>query len=114
MLATKVCNLLRIKHPVVLGGMGAGTNPELVATVSNAGGLGILGCDRYTPADQSNLQQQQRSRHMVLVSDQKARLKTLLLDQATRQQGVLKCGRCPIFNQVSVRFRSGTMLLMET
>jgi hypothetical protein len=51
---------------------------------------------------------------MVLVSDQKARLKTLLLDQTTCQQGVLKCGRCPVFNQVSVRLRPATMLLMET
>ncbi len=42
MLKTPVCDLLGIKHPVVLGGMGTATNPELVAAVTGAGGLGIL------------------------------------------------------------------------
>jgi NAD(P)H-dependent flavin oxidoreductase YrpB (nitropropane dioxygenase family) len=32
-----------IEHPVVLGGMGDATSPELVAAVSNAGGLGVQG-----------------------------------------------------------------------
>jgi NAD(P)H-dependent flavin oxidoreductase YrpB (nitropropane dioxygenase family) len=40
---TRICTLLGISHPVVLGGMGVGTGPELVAAVSNAGGLGIQG-----------------------------------------------------------------------
>jgi nitronate monooxygenase len=40
---TAVCDTLNITHPVVLAGMGGATNPELVAAVSNAGGLGILG-----------------------------------------------------------------------
>ena len=34
----------------VLGGMGSGTNVELVAAVSQAGGLGVLGCSG-DPAD---------------------------------------------------------------
>lgn len=39
---TKICDILKIKHPVVMGGMtGVGT-PELAAAVSNAGGLGIF------------------------------------------------------------------------
>lgn len=39
---TKVCDMLGIQHPVVMGGMtGVGT-PELAAAVSNAGGLGIF------------------------------------------------------------------------
>lgn len=42
MLHTRICDLLGIRHPIVLGGMGTATNPELVATVTNAGGLGIL------------------------------------------------------------------------
>src|SRR5262249_36441298 len=46
MLRTRICGLLDIEHPVVLGGMGTGTSPELVAAVSNAGGLGILGASR--------------------------------------------------------------------
>ena len=42
-LRTRVTQLLGIEHPVVLGGMGSGTAPELVAAVSNAGGLGVQG-----------------------------------------------------------------------
>lgn len=39
---TRVCDILGIKHPVVMGGMtGVGT-PELAAAVSNAGGLGVF------------------------------------------------------------------------
>lgn len=40
-LTTRATELLGVTHPVVLGGMGGGTSPELVAAVSNAGGLGI-------------------------------------------------------------------------
>jgi NAD(P)H-dependent flavin oxidoreductase YrpB (nitropropane dioxygenase family) len=36
-LRTRVCQLLGIEHPVVMGGMGTGTSPELVAAVSSAG-----------------------------------------------------------------------------
>ena len=54
MLKTRVCELLGIEHPVVLGGMASATGPELVAAVSNAGGLGIQGVGsgrgRPTPA----------------------------------------------------------------
>ena len=50
MLETRACTLLGVRHPVVLGGMGGGnTSPELVAAVSNAGGLGVLGCTGRTP-----------------------------------------------------------------
>jgi NAD(P)H-dependent flavin oxidoreductase YrpB (nitropropane dioxygenase family) len=48
---TPVCDLLGIQHPVVLGGMARATSVPLVAAVSNAGGLGILGLGR-TAADQ--------------------------------------------------------------
>ncbi|MBV9323495.1 MAG: nitronate monooxygenase [Chloroflexi bacterium] len=43
MLKTRVCELLGIEHPVILGGMASATNPELAAAVSNAGALGNLG-----------------------------------------------------------------------
>src|SRR5215470_2347996 len=43
MIHTSVCDLLGITHPIVLGGMATGTSVPLVAAVSNAGGLGILG-----------------------------------------------------------------------
>lgn len=43
MLHTRICELLGITHPVVLGGMASGTSVPLVAAVSQAGGLGTLG-----------------------------------------------------------------------
>ncbi|HTM06807.1 MAG TPA: nitronate monooxygenase [Verrucomicrobiae bacterium] len=44
MVHTRFCDLLGIRHPIVLGGMGGGaTVAALVAAVSNSGGLGILG-----------------------------------------------------------------------
>src|SRR5471032_144706 len=52
---TRACDLLGIQHPVVLGGMGTGTSPELVVAVSNAGGLGVQGCASRTPAEIAGL-----------------------------------------------------------
>src|ERR1051326_523078 len=49
MIRTPICELLGIEHPIALGGMGSGTNPELVSAVSNAGGLGALGCHGLRP-----------------------------------------------------------------
>lgn len=49
-LQTRLCDLLGIRHPIVQAGMGAGlTTPDLVAAVSNAGGLGILGAHLMPP-----------------------------------------------------------------
>jgi NAD(P)H-dependent flavin oxidoreductase YrpB (nitropropane dioxygenase family) len=48
MLRTRICELLGIEHPIVMGGMGTGTSPDLVAAVSAAGGLGILGASRQS------------------------------------------------------------------
>ena len=39
---TRITTLLGIEHPIVLPGMTYVAVPELVAAVSNAGGLGIL------------------------------------------------------------------------
>jgi NAD(P)H-dependent flavin oxidoreductase YrpB (nitropropane dioxygenase family) len=50
-LHTPVCELLGITHPIVLGGMASGTSAELVAAVSNAGGLGTLGVSGRSPAE---------------------------------------------------------------
>src|SRR5512144_1233880 len=50
MLRTRICELLGIEHPIVLGGMGTGTSPALVAAVSEAGGLGVLGATAQDPA----------------------------------------------------------------
>jgi len=43
MIHTRICDLLGIAHPIVLGGMGTATSGPLVAAVSSAGGLGTLG-----------------------------------------------------------------------
>eukprot|EP00611_Tribonema_gayanum_P019654 TRINITY_DN3444_c0_g1_i1.p1 TRINITY_DN3444_c0_g1~~TRINITY_DN3444_c0_g1_i1.p1 ORF type:complete len:388 (-),score=141.84 TRINITY_DN3444_c0_g1_i1:320-1411(-) len=42
MLQTRITKLFGIKHPLILPGMSWISTPELVAAVSNAGGLGIL------------------------------------------------------------------------
>ena len=39
---TSLCDLLGIEHPILQVGFGPGATPELVAAVSNAGGLGVL------------------------------------------------------------------------
>jgi len=43
MLKTGVCERLGIEHPIFSVGFGPGAGPELVAAVSNAGALGVLG-----------------------------------------------------------------------
>jgi NAD(P)H-dependent flavin oxidoreductase YrpB (nitropropane dioxygenase family) len=50
MIHTRICDLLGIIHPVVLGGMGTATTAPLVAAVSNAGGFGTLGTSAFNPA----------------------------------------------------------------
>ena len=40
---TNLCHMLGIEHPIIAAPMGPDlTGPDLVAAVSNAGGLGIL------------------------------------------------------------------------
>lgn len=39
----RICDILNIQYPIVQAPMAWITSPELVAAVSNAGGLGILG-----------------------------------------------------------------------
>jgi enoyl-[acyl-carrier protein] reductase II len=43
MLHTPLCDLLGIEYPIVLAGMGGVSMHKLVAAVSNAGGLGVIG-----------------------------------------------------------------------
>ncbi|GIW42412.1 MAG: 2-nitropropane dioxygenase [Candidatus Binatia bacterium] len=43
MLYSKICDLFGIEVPIVLAGMGGVSMAELVAAVSNAGGLGVIG-----------------------------------------------------------------------
>ncbi len=42
-LHTAICDLFGIEHPIVLAGMGGVSLSSLVAAVSNAGGLGVIG-----------------------------------------------------------------------
>jgi NAD(P)H-dependent flavin oxidoreductase YrpB (nitropropane dioxygenase family) len=48
-LRTSICTLLGIEVPILQAGMSTYTSPELVAAVSNAGGLGIIGALGRTP-----------------------------------------------------------------
>ena len=50
MIHTRICDLLDIPHPIVLGGMGTATTAPLVAAVSNAGGFGTLGTSAFNAA----------------------------------------------------------------
>ncbi|MGH7846240.1 MAG: NAD(P)H-dependent flavin oxidoreductase [Candidatus Binatia bacterium] len=54
MIYTRICDLLGITHPIILGGMGGATSAPLVAAVSNAGGLGTLGTSQFTGAQLEN------------------------------------------------------------
>ena len=49
MIRTALCTLLDIEHPIVQGGMAWTATAELVAAVSEAGGLGILGGGNAPP-----------------------------------------------------------------
>jgi len=42
-ITTPLTKLLRIKYPILLAGMNGVSHSELVAAVSNAGGLGVIG-----------------------------------------------------------------------
>ncbi len=55
MLKTRMTELFGIKHPIMLAGMNWITEPDLVAAVSNAGGLGILAVARCTPEETRKL-----------------------------------------------------------
>jgi IMP dehydrogenase/GMP reductase len=46
---TALCDLLKIKYPILQAGMADVATPELAAAVSNAGGLGIITATMMTP-----------------------------------------------------------------
>jgi NAD(P)H-dependent flavin oxidoreductase YrpB (nitropropane dioxygenase family) len=50
MIHTRICDLLGIVHPIVLGGMGTATTAPLVTAVSNAGAFGTLGTSAFNAA----------------------------------------------------------------
>lgn len=47
----EICKLLKIKYPIIQGGMGNISNAMLTAAVSEAGGLGTIGCGTMTPKE---------------------------------------------------------------
>lgn len=49
MFKTRACELFGIEHPIVLAGMGGVSAADLVAAVSNAGGLGVIGAANMGP-----------------------------------------------------------------
>ncbi|AFS78642.1 enoyl-[acyl-carrier protein] reductase FabI [Gottschalkia acidurici 9a] len=49
MFRTEICDILNIKYPIIQGGMAWAATAELAGAVSNAGGLGIIGCG-HAPA----------------------------------------------------------------
>ena len=48
-LHSRVCDILGIRYPILLAGMGGASVPRLAAAVSNAGGLGVLGAAACSP-----------------------------------------------------------------
>ncbi len=50
-LHTRLCDILDIEYPIVLAGMGGVATAELVAAVSEAGGLGIVGAATMPPEE---------------------------------------------------------------
>jgi nitronate monooxygenase len=49
-LRTPLCDLLGIRLPILLAGMSGSSGPELVAAVTRAGGLGVIGATGMTSA----------------------------------------------------------------
>lgn len=50
-LHTPICDLLGIEYPIFLAGMGGVSTAPLVAAISNAGGLGVIGAATMGPDD---------------------------------------------------------------
>jgi enoyl-[acyl-carrier protein] reductase II len=50
-LRTPICDLFGIEYPIILAGMGGVSLAPLVAAVSNAGGLGVIGAAALSPDD---------------------------------------------------------------
>ncbi|MDW2884737.1 NAD(P)H-dependent flavin oxidoreductase [Exiguobacterium artemiae] len=48
---SRLCSKLQIDVPIIQGGMGNISHAELTAAVSNAGGLGTIGCGTMPPAE---------------------------------------------------------------
>ncbi|WP_391118274.1 NAD(P)H-dependent flavin oxidoreductase [Psychrobacillus sp. L3] len=50
-----ICEKLKITYPIIQGGMGNISNAQLTAAVSEAGGLGTIGCGTMAPKEVENI-----------------------------------------------------------
>ncbi|OHV86213.1 NAD(P)H-dependent flavin oxidoreductase [Mesorhizobium sp. ORS 3428] len=57
----RLCDLFKIEHPIIQAPMAGSATPELAAAVSNAGGLGSLGCASMLPDGLRNVARQMRA-----------------------------------------------------
>ena len=93
---TRVCDILGIKYPVLQAGLPWVSNPELVAAVSNAGGLGVLHPTAGMELDDDivrNLQENLRRVHRLTnhpfgVAFYLSNHRTLELIEAATQEGM--------------------------
>ena len=90
MIRTLLCDLLRIELPIIQAPIGNATCPELVAAVSNSGGLGMLSVTWRAPAEIRTLLRVTRSLtqkpfgiNLVLAQDVHDQLK-LCLDEGVK------------------------------
>ena len=103
---TNITSLLGIEYPIILGPMGGGfSTPELVAAVSNAGGLGSLGA--YTLSPESILEAAQSIEAKtgkpyninLWVSDVDDRLNSLSLEEIDKVRSIFQ----PYFDTLNIR-----------
>lgn len=65
-----VCEMLQIDYPIIQGGMGNISNAPLTSAVSEAGGLGTIGCGTMTPdeVEQIILQTKQQTKRNFAIN----------------------------------------------
>ncbi|PTT01491.1 2-nitropropane dioxygenase [Pedobacter sp. HMWF019] len=102
---TKITKLLGIQYPILLGPMGGGfSTADLLATVSNAGGLGSFGAYTLSPeemlraADEIRLKTKKPYNVNLWVSDVDEQLKSYPVAEIERVKGLFK----PYFDELGI------------
>jgi len=90
-LHSRVCDILGIKYPILLAGMGGASVPRLAAAVSNAGGLGVLGAAACSPDQLREWIRETRS-----LTDKPFGVDTLLPASVSREAYKGKAGPSPM------------------
>lgn len=90
-LHSRICEMLGIKYPIVLAGMGGASVPRLAAAVSNAGGLGVLGAAACSPDQLRAWIRETRS-----LTDRPFGVDTLLPASVRRETHAEKSGPSPM------------------